>query len=163
EGLAAARRIAHLTYRGEMEIDERFGTSAQAGENPLGAYRKKDQRFAVNSYLDYQGAKLTQRFDAGSYVTLTESLNRHDIGRGRNKALASSLVPTMVVGVDTDILYPYHQQEHISRNLGNLLAMAKLSPPVGHDAFLVEGRQMDRILRNFIKQTLPEGAESIDG
>ncbi|APT81934.1 homoserine O-acetyltransferase MetX [Corynebacterium ammoniagenes] len=166
EGLAAARRIAHLTYRGEMEIDERFGTSAQAGENPLGAYRKKDQRFAVNSYLDYQGAKLTQRFDAGSYVTLTESLNRHDIGRGRgglNKALASSQVPTMVVGVDTDILYPYHQQEHISRNLGNLLAMAKLSSPVGHDAFLVEGRQMDRILRNFIKQTLPEGAESIDG
>src|SRR5699024_8570993 len=47
EGLAAARRIAHLNYRGEMEIDERFGTSAQAGENPLGAYRKKDQRFAV--------------------------------------------------------------------------------------------------------------------
>ena len=158
EGLAAARRIAHLTYRGEMEIDERFGTSAQAGENPLGPYRKLDQRFAVNSYLDYQGAKLTQRFDAGSYVTLTESLNRHDIGRGRgglNKALASSEVPTMVVGVDTDILYPYHQQEHISRNLGNLLAMAKLSSPVGHDAFLVEGRQMDRILRNFIQQSLP--------
>lgn len=166
EGLAAARRIAHLTYRGEMEIDERFGTSAQAGENPLGPYRKLDQRFAVNSYLDYQGAKLTQRFDAGSYVTLTESLNRHDIGRGRgglNKALASSEVPTMVVGVDTDILYPYHQQEHISRNLGNLLAMAKLSSPVGHDAFLVEGRQMDRILRNFIQQSLPNATESVDG
>lgn len=166
EGLAAARRIAHLTYRGEMEIDERFGTSAQAGENPLGPYRKLDQRFAVNSYLDYQGAKLTQRFDAGSYVTLTESLNRHDIGRGRgglNKALASSEVPTMVVGVDTDILYPYHQQEHISRNLGNLLAMAKLSSPVGHDAFLVESRQMDRILRNFIQQSLPNATESVDG
>ncbi|MDN5728150.1 MAG: homoserine O-acetyltransferase MetX [Corynebacterium casei] len=166
EGLAAARRIAHLTYRGEMEIDERFGTSAQAGENPLGPYRKLDQRFAVNSYLDYQGAKLTQRFDAGSYVTLTESLNRHDIGRGRgglNKALASSEVPTMVVGVDTDILYPYHQQEHISRNLGNLLAIAKLSSPVGHDAFLVEGRQMDRILRNFIQQSLPNATESVDG
>ena len=149
-----------------MEIDERFGTSAQAGENPLGPYRTQDQRFAVNSYLDYQGAKLTQRFDAGSYVTLTESLNRHDIGRGRgglNKALASSQVPTMVVGVDTDILYPYHQQEHISRNLGNLLAIAKLSSPVGHDAFLVEGRQMDRILRNFIQQSLPNVAESMDG
>src|SRR5699024_9446137 len=89
---------------------------------------------------------------------------RHDIGRGRgglNKALASSQVPTMVVGVDTDILYPYHQQEHISRNLGNLLAMAKLSSPVGHDAFLVDGRQMDRILRNFIKQTLPRATYAI--
>ncbi|OFL92222.1 homoserine O-acetyltransferase [Corynebacterium sp. HMSC055D05] len=155
-GLAAARRIAHLTYRGEMEIDERFGTSAQTGENPLGPFRQDGQRFAVQSYLEHQGTKLTERFDAACYVTLTEALNRHDIGRGRgglNKALASSTVPTMIVGVDTDILYPYHQQEHISRNLGNLLAMSKLSSPVGHDAFLVEARQMDRILRNFIKLT----------
>ena len=59
----------------------------------------------------------------------------------------------MIVGVDTDILYPYHQQEHLSRNLGNLLAMSKLSSPVGHDAFLVEARQMDRVLRNFIALT----------
>ena len=155
-GLAAARRIAHLTYRGELEIDERFGTAAQPGENPLGPFREDGQRFAVQSYLEHQGAKLTQRFDAACYVTLTEALNRHDVGRGRgglNKALASSTVPTMIVGVDTDILYPYHQQEHLSRNLGNLLAMAKLSSPVGHDAFLVEARQMDRILRNFITLT----------
>ena len=155
-GLAAARRIAHLTYRGELEIDERFGTAAQPGENPLGPFREDGQRFAVQSYLEHQGAKLTQRFDAACYVTLTEALNRHDVGRGRgglNKALASSTVPTMIVGVDTDILYPYHQQEHLSRNLGNLLAMSKLSSPVGHDAFLVEARQMDRILRNFITLT----------
>ena len=155
-GLAAARRIAHLTYRGELEIDERFGTAAQSGENPLGQFRADGQRFAVQSYLEHQGKKLTERFDAASYVTLTEALNRHDVGRGRgglNKALASSTVPTMIVGVDTDILYPYHQQEHLSRNLGNLLAMAKLSSPVGHDAFLVEARQMDRILRNFISLT----------
>ena len=155
-GLAAARRIAHLTYRGELEIDERFGTAAQPDENPLGPFRTDGQRFAVQSYLEHQGTKLTQRFDAASYVTLTEALNRHDVGRGRgglNKALASSTVPTMIVGVDTDILYPYHQQEHLSRNLGNLLAMGKLSSPVGHDAFLVEARQMDRILRNFISLT----------
>lgn len=154
EGLAAARRIAHLTYRGELEIDERFGTQAQQGENPLGTYRDNAQRFAVQSYLDYQGIKLTERFDAGSYVALTEALNRHDIGRGRgglNKALASCTVPTMVAGVDTDILYPYHQQEHLSRNLGNLMAMAKISSPVGHDAFLTETRQVDRIIRRFLE------------
>ncbi|HCG2963154.1 TPA: homoserine O-acetyltransferase [Corynebacterium striatum] len=162
EGLAAARRIAHLTYRGEQEIDERFGVQAQRGENPLGPYRELNQRFAVNSYLDYQGEKLTERFDAGSYVTLTEALNRHDVGRGRgglNKALASSTVPTMVVGVDTDILYPYHQQEHISRNIGNLLAMAKVVSPIGHDAFLAESRQMDRILRNFLTLSAPGGLD----
>ncbi|SER64256.1 homoserine O-acetyltransferase MetX [Corynebacterium cystitidis] len=155
-GLAAARRIAHLTYRGEQELDERFGTMPQAGEDPLGPFRDEHQRFAVQSYLDYQGDKLVERFDAGSYVTLTDALNRHDIGRDRgglNRALASSMVPTMIVGVDTDILYPYHQQEHLSRNIGNLLAMAKIVSPVGHDAFLVETRQMDRILRNFLTLT----------
>ncbi|WP_257161885.1 homoserine O-acetyltransferase MetX [Corynebacterium cystitidis] len=155
-GLAAARRIAHLTYRGEQELDERFGTMPQAGEDPLGPFRDENQRFAVQSYLDYQGDKLVERFDAGSYVTLTDALNRHDIGRDRgglNRALASSMVPTMIVGVDTDILYPYHQQEHLSRNIGNLLAMAKIVSPVGHDAFLVETRQMDRILRNFLTLT----------
>lgn len=158
-GLAAARRIAHLTYRGELEIDERFGTKPQKGENPLGAYRSQEQRFAVESYLDYQAEKLVKRFDAGSYVVLTDALNRHDIGRGRgglNKALEAIKVPVLVAGVDTDILYPYHQQEHLSRNLGNLLAMAKIVSPVGHDAFLTETRQMDRILRNFFSLISPD-------
>ncbi len=159
KGLAAARRIAHLTYRGELEIDERFGTQAQKGENPLGPFRSPEQRFAVESYLDHQANKLVQRFDAGSYVALTDALNRHDIGRDRgglNKALEAIKVPTLVAGVDTDILYPYHQQEHLSRNLGNLLAMAKIVSPVGHDAFLTESRQMDRILRNFFSLISPE-------
>lgn len=152
-GLGTARRIAHLTYRGEQEIDERFGVMPQPGENPLGPYRDPAHRFAVESYLDYQATKLVERFDAGSYVMLTDALNRHDIGRDRgglNKALASITVPTMIVGVDTDILYPYHQQEHLSRNIGKLMAMAKIVSPVGHDAFLTETRQMDRILRRFL-------------
>lgn len=157
-GLATARRIAHLTYRGELEIDERFGTSALPGENPRGPFRDPAHRFAVQSYLDYQAKKLTERFDAGTYVVLTEALNRHDIGRGRgglNKALSSIDVPVLIAGVDTDILYPYHQQEHLSRNLGNLLGMAKIVSPVGHDAFLTETRQLDRILRGFFAQIDP--------
>ncbi|MBI8989488.1 homoserine O-acetyltransferase MetX [Corynebacterium meridianum] len=162
QGLAAARRIAHLTYRGEQEIDERFGTDAQDGENPLGVFRDPSQRFAVQSYLDYQARKLIERFDAGSYVALTEALNRHDIGRGRgglNKALSEISVPTLVAGVDTDILYPYHQQEHISRNIGNLLGMAKIVSPVGHDAFLTETRQVARILRRFLLLAADEDQE----
>ena len=152
-GLATARRIAHLTYRGELEIDERFGAEPQEGHDPLGAFRRPNQRFAVNNYLEHQGNKLVERFDAGAYVTLTEALNRHDVSRGRgvlNKALASSTVPTWVAGVDTDILYPYHQQEHLSRNLGNVIGMTKIVSPVGHDAFLTETRQLANLLTRFL-------------
>ncbi|MDO4910318.1 MAG: homoserine O-acetyltransferase [Corynebacterium sp.] len=151
-GLATARRIAHLTYRGELELDERFGADPQPGENPRGPYWRRDQRFAIDSYLDYQAKKLVERFDAGSYVILTDALNRHDIGRDRgglNKALGNIDIPVMVVGVDTDILYPYHQQEHLSRNLGKLMGMSKISSPVGHDAFLTEIRQVSTIIRRF--------------
>lgn len=153
-GMGTARKLAHLTYRGELEIDERFGADPQNGENPLSAFRSQSDRFAVESYLDHQADKLAERFDPGSYVALTEALNRHDIGRGRgglNRALADIKVPTFVIGVDTDILYPYHQQEHLSRNLGNLLGMGKIVSPVGHDAFLTETRQLDQQLRRFFR------------
>lgn len=153
-GLGFARRIAHLTYRGELELDDRFGATAQPGENPLSPMRTAD-RFQVESYLDHQAEKLAQRFDAGSYVVLTDTLNRHDIGRGRggmNEALHSSKVPTMVAGVDTDILYPFHQQEHLARNLGNCLGLERIESAVGHDGFLTEFERVDGIVRNFLKE-----------
>ncbi len=78
DGLKLARRIAHLTYRGELELDTRFANKAQADEDPAAG-----GRYAVQSYLEHQGEKLVSRFDAGSYVILTESLNSHDVGRGR--------------------------------------------------------------------------------
>ncbi len=152
-GLGFARRIAHLTYRGELELDDRFGASAQPGENPLGAMRGEG-RFQVESYLDHQAEKLACRFDAGSYVTLTDALNRHDIGRGRggmNDALAASIVPTLIVGVDTDILYPIHQQEHLARNLGNCLGLETITSAVGHDGFLTEFERVDSIVRGFVE------------
>ena len=151
-GLGFARRVAHLTYRGELELDDRFGTAAQPGEDPLGPMRTSD-RFQVESYLDHQADKLAARFDAGSYVMLTDTLNRHDIGRGRggmNDALASSTVPTMVAGVDTDILYPFHQQEHLARNLGNCMGLEKIESAVGHDGFLTEFERVDGIVRGFL-------------
>ena len=152
-GLGEARRIAHLTYRGELEVDERFGAEPQQGENPLGRFRSPNQRFSVEGYLDRQAMKLRNRFDAGSYVTLTDALNRHDLGRGRggmNAALGNSTVPTMVCGIDTDILYPYHQQEHLSRNLGTFLGLSQITSPTGHDGFLIEARQMGNVLEKFL-------------
>lgn len=163
-GLGQARRIAHLTYRGELELDERFGAEPQDSENPYGPYRSPEHRFSIESYLDRQADKLVQRFDAGSYVVLTDALNRHDVGRGRggmNAALGRSTVPTMIVGIDTDILYPYHQQEHLSRNLGNFLGLAKITSPTGHDGFLTDFPQTQRIIRRFIRKVRALEGQSI--
>lgn len=77
-GLKIARRFAHLTYRGEIELDTRFANHVQGNEDPAAG-----GRYAVQSYLEHQGEKLLSRFDAGSYVILTEALNSHDVGRGR--------------------------------------------------------------------------------
>ncbi|KAB3522923.1 homoserine O-acetyltransferase [Corynebacterium sp. zg254] len=165
EGMGQARRIAHLTYRGELEIDERFGTDPQVGENPLGPYRSPDQRFAVESYLDLHAERLKKRFDPGTYAVLTDALNRHDVGRGRNgmnAALGSSQVPTMVVGVDTDILYPLHQQEHLSRNLGDFIGLSKITSPTGHDGFLIESRQMGQILVKFLGKVEQLSAKPVE-
>lgn len=114
---------------------------------------RTSDRFQVESYLDHQADKLAARFDAGSYVVLTDTLNRHDIGRGRggmNDALASSTVPTLVAGVDTDILYPFHQQEHLAKNLGNCMGLETIESAVGHDGFLTEFERVDGIVRGFL-------------
>ena len=77
-GMEIARRFAHLTYRGEAELDDRFGNDAQGDEDPTDG-----GRYAVQSYLEHQGDKLVARFDAGTYVALTDALSSHDVGRGR--------------------------------------------------------------------------------
>ena len=110
--MALARRFAHLTYRGELDLDTRFGNDAQDEEVPLSG-----GRYAVQSYLEYQGAKLVDRFDAGSYVTLTETLSSHDVGRGRggiDTALRSCAVPVVVGGITSDRLYPLRLQEELA-------------------------------------------------
>lgn len=152
-GLGAARRIAHLTYRGERELDARFGSAPQKGEEPFSAYRSSQGRFAVESYLDHQASKLLQRFDAGTYVALTHAVNRHDVGRERGgvkEALASITIPVLVAGVDTDLLYPLHQQEFLAEHLGNPIGLDTIVSHVGHDGFLTETEQLQEVLTHYL-------------
>ncbi|MBY6365778.1 homoserine O-acetyltransferase [Rhodococcus corynebacterioides] len=135
-GLAVARRIAHLTYRTEHELDTRFGNDSQVGEDALGG-----GRYAVASYLEHQAAKLVRRFDAGSYAVLSEAMNRHDVGRGRggiDTALRSVRVPMVVGGVDSDRLYPLRQQQEIADLVPTCEGLRIISSRDGHDGFLTE-------------------------
>lgn len=141
DGLKLARRFAHLTYRTEFELDERFGNAGQLDEDPL-----RDGRYAVQSYLEYQADKFVARFDPGSYVILTESLNRHDVGRGRGgveAALAGCEVPTIVAGWDSDRLYPLRLQREIAGHLAGCVELLQYESRFGHDAFLIEFDAVD--------------------
>jgi len=151
-GLALARRMALLNYRSPTELNDRFERSWQSGLSPLG----DGGRFAVQSYLDFHGNKFTRRFDANSYLVLTDAMDSHDIGRDRGgvaAALARVTAKALVVGIDSDRLFPVEGQEIIARHLpGNIDGDVPvvISSPFGHDAFLIEdalvGTQLTRLL-----------------
>lgn len=138
-GLALARRMALLNYRSPMELNLRFQRSWQSGVSPLGG----GGRFAVESYLDFHGNKFTRRFDANSYLTLVEAMNSHDVGRDRGgveDALARVTARTLVLGIDSDRLFPVDGQERIFRGIRSTIddALVVLSSDFGHDGFLIE-------------------------
>ncbi|UXA19152.1 homoserine O-acetyltransferase [Mycobacterium sp. SMC-4] len=148
-GLQIARRFAHLTYRGEAELDERFANDAQTGEDP-GA----GGRYAVQSYLEHQGRKLLQRFDAGTYVALTDALSSHDVGRGRGgvaKALGGCPVPTVVGGITSDRLYPLRLQAELAELLPGCDGLDVVDSEFGHDGFLLETDAVGKLIRRTLE------------
>jgi homoserine O-acetyltransferase/O-succinyltransferase len=145
-GLGLARRIAHVTYRCEPELDTRFGRREQGEEQPLGG----GGRYAVESYLDHHADKLTTRFDANSYVVLTESMNSHDVGRGRGgvqAALERITADLVVVAVDSDRLYPARLSDEIAKAGASSGPAHLITSEHGHDGFLIEIGQVGEILR----------------
>jgi homoserine O-acetyltransferase len=148
-GMAIARYIAHTTYRSGSELDARFGRLPQGGEDPL-----TDGRYAVQSYLDHHGDKLARRFDANSYVVLTESMNTHDLGRdrgGAEAALTQIAARTLVVAVDTDRLFPAQQSARIAAYVPGADGLRVISSAHGHDGFLIEFDQLGPMVREFLE------------
>jgi homoserine O-acetyltransferase len=148
-GMEIARRFAHLTYRGEVELDNRFRNDGQGNEEPA-----TGGRFAVQSYLEYQGRKLLSRFDAGTYVALTESLSTHDVGRGRGgirAALSNCHVPVVVGGITSDRLYPLRLQQELAELLPGCAELKVVDSIYGHDGFLVETEAVGVLIRETLE------------
>jgi homoserine O-acetyltransferase/O-succinyltransferase len=149
-GLGIARSIAHTTYRSEYELSTRFARKYQQGENPLGG----GGRYAVESYLDHHKEKLVSRFEAGSYVTLTEAMNAHDIGRGRGgmrAALKRQPVDLRVAAVDSDRLFPPRLSSELLAAAGrhpNELLLIRSA--YGHDGFLIERELVGNFIRSAV-------------
>ncbi|WP_256106680.1 homoserine O-acetyltransferase [Streptomyces sp. ODS05-4] len=147
-GLGLARRLAHVTYRSEPELRVRFGRVPQGPEDPW-----RGGRYQVESYLDHHADKLVRRFDAGSYVTLAQAMNSHDVGRGRGgvqAALSRVAAPALVAGVDSDRLYPLAQQAELAAWLPGADRLRVIESPYGHDGFLIEVEQVAALVTELV-------------
>ncbi len=135
-GMAIARGIGHLSYRTAAELEARFGREAQGAERPL-----KGGRYSIESYLEHHGDSLLRRFDANSYIVLSEAMNHHDVGRGRGgveSALSRVEAQVSVVGISSDRLYPVGLQHELAALLPRSPEVRVVESLVGHDGFLVE-------------------------
>ncbi|MEO0997685.1 MAG: homoserine O-acetyltransferase [Pseudomonadota bacterium] len=140
QGLAAARMMAMVSYRSFDNLAERFGRG-----------REDSGEFSVESYLRYQGAKLNGRFDAVSYVRLTEAMDSHDVARGRGDypaVLGTIAQPALVVSVSSDVLYPPREQRELAEALPNA-DYRVLESPHGHDGFLIDTAELGFMIKDF--------------
>ena len=165
-GMRIARKLGVITYRSAMEWDGRFGRirldpEARADDVPFAA------EFEVEGYLENHARRFVRRFDPNSYLYLGRAMDRFDIGESACDpcgdrhidaldALATlKLDKALVIGVETDLLFPLEQQEEIADGLrrggvdARFMAMAS---PQGHDAFLVDIDRFGPAVRGFLEE-----------
>lgn len=141
KGLSAARALAMITYRSPQNYEHKFQRELNKNKN----------QFEVESYLDYQGEKLSSRFDANAYITLTKAMDSHDVSRNRGsfrEVLSSFTTPCLVLGIDSDLLYPIAEQQELAELIPNS-EFKEIHSDYGHDAFLIEFEQINKHLTSF--------------
>jgi homoserine O-acetyltransferase len=160
-GMRMARKLGVITYRSSLEWSGRFGRvrldgEQREGEDPFGL------EFQVESYLEGHARRFVRQFDPNCYLYLSRSMDWFDLadhgGGDPTQALhdiaqGGALQRALVIGVQTDILFPLQQQEQIADGLragGAEVTFAPLPSPQGHDAFLVDIARFGPTIRNFL-------------
>ncbi|MEL6926176.1 MAG: homoserine O-acetyltransferase, partial [Bacteroidota bacterium] len=142
-GLEAARALAMISYRNYIT----FAHTQMDREDKLDDYR-------ASSYQRYQGKKLGLRFQALPYISLSKSMDNHNVGRDRGgieKALQQITARTLVIGIKTDILFPLSEQRILAHNIPNG-RLEVIDSTYGHDGFLIEHVQLTNKLRQFMAE-----------
>ena len=162
-GMRLARKLGTITYRSATEWRQRFGREPIAG-NALRA-SPFAPRFAVEGYLESQAERFTRVFDANCYLYLSRAMDRFDLaehGGSYRAALSGTTAGTtagtkadkaLVIGVESDMLYPIHEQAAIAEafeQAGVHTRFARLPSLEGHDAFLVDIPRFDAEIRAFL-------------
>jgi homoserine O-acetyltransferase len=154
-GLAVARMAAHITYLSEEGLTERFGRRLQDREALGFGF---DAEFQVESYLRHQGLAFVERFDANSYLYITRAMDYFDLGAPHDGVLAKAFAGTStrfaLVSFTSDWLYPTAESRRIVRALnaaGAAVSFVELESPHGHDAFLLDAPEMNRVVDGFLR------------
>jgi homoserine O-acetyltransferase/O-succinyltransferase len=143
KGLKAARAIGMLTYRN-------YGIMVQQQTDPG---TEKLDNYKASSYINYQGDKLVQRFNAFSYWLLTKSMDSHHLARGRGGNLETVLQAitqkTLVIGISSDILCPLAEQEFLTHHIPRA-RLVVIDSDYGHDGFMVESKIISQYLAEWL-------------
>lgn len=155
-GLSVARMAAHVTYLSQATLSEKFGRRLQDREAKSFGF---DADFQVESYLRYQGESFTGRFDANSYLYITRAMSYFDLSDERGGLLADAFTDCKarfcLVSFDTDWLYPTIESRNLAHALnaaGAPVSFVELAAPFGHDSFLLEVPELDRVIAGFLDQ-----------
>lgn len=159
-GLAVARMAAHITYLSEAGLTEKFGRRLQASPGRPGGAKSFgfDADFQIESYLRHQGISFVDRFDANSYLYITRAMDYFDLAEEHGGHLANAFRATgarfCLVSFDTDWLYPTSESRgvvHALNAAGAAVSFVELNSPFGHDAFLLDSPEMNRVVDGFLR------------
>jgi len=142
KGLKAARAIGMLTYRNY----EAFVLTQSDTEHKIDGFK-------AASYIDYQGDKLVNRFNAYTYWLLTKSMDSHNVARDRgemDEVLSRVKAKTLVIGISTDFLCPVAEQKILAQHIPGA-KFVEIQSPFGHDGFLVEGKKIGEEIKLWLK------------
>lgn len=149
-GFSLARKIAMISYRSIDSFENKFSRERKDENKKL----EKNNIFQIESWLNHHGVKLNDRFDANTYLCLSHAMDLHDVAYNRgnlDNILGNINIKALCIGISTDILYPASEQKQIAELIPNS-EYAEINSVHGHDAFLIEFKQMENIIKPFIEK-----------
>lgn len=153
-GLAVARMIAHITYLSSESMQMKFGRRRRPGS----AQSQFGDRFEIENYLHYQGARFVERFDANSYLYLTKAMDFYDLAEGcasLEEGAARIKCKALFIAFRSDWLFPPRETAELVdalRAIGRDVEYHEIESAYGHDAFLVEYPKYAYLIERFLER-----------
>ena len=138
EGVALARSLAMIGYRGEDEFEERFSFKANI--------TKGVSHFEVTDYLNHNGNKFAHEFDTNRYINLSNSIDLHSIDATKIEA------ECLLIHIKSDQLVPLSLVEMLNKKIKGPSSIKIINSKYGHDGFIKEHHVIGNIIHNFINR-----------